>query len=80
MSFGGEPTRDQDQWHIDADEVQVTMQQIHDHHRVEMSRSQSVQDDGANCGRIAAPNIWEGSQVRLDARHVRTTGPTHKLD
>jgi len=38
-----------------------------------------VQEEGANRGRIPAPNIQEGSQVWLDAQYVRTTRPTRKL-
>jgi len=45
-----------------------------------MKRSQAVPEEGANLGRIPAPNIQEGSKVSLDARHIRTTGPTWKLD
>jgi len=80
MSFIGEPTKDQDQRRISADQVQATMQQIHEHVQLEMRRSQAVQEEGANRGRIPAPDIQECSQVWLDARHVRTSRPTRKLD
>jgi len=33
------------------------MQQVHEYLRVEMRRSQAVQEEGANRGRIPAPNI-----------------------
>jgi len=56
------------------------MEQIHEHLRVEMRRSQAVQEEGANRGRIPGPNIQVGSKVWLDARYVRTTRPTRKLD
>jgi len=56
------------------------MQQIHEHLRVEMRGSQAVQEEGENCGRIPAPNIQEGYQVWLDARHIQTTKPTRTLD
>jgi len=36
MSFSGEPTQEQDHQRLDADQVQATMQQIHDHRQVEM--------------------------------------------
>ena len=39
-----------------------------------------MQEERANCGRIPAPNIQEGSQVWVDARDVRTTRLTQKLD
>jgi len=56
------------------------MQQIHDHLRVAMRRSQALQEQGANREWIPAPNIQEGSQVWLDTRRVRTTRPTQRLD
>jgi len=80
MSFVGEPTKDLYQRRVSVDQVQAMMQQIHEHLRVEMRWSQAVQEEGANHGRIPAPNIQEGSQVWLDARHIRTTRPTRKLD
>jgi len=80
MSFSGEPTKDQDQRWVSADQVQARMQPIHEHLRVEMRRSQVVQKEGINRGRIPAANIQECSQVWLDAQHVRTTRPMQKLD
>jgi len=56
------------------------MRQIHQHLRVEMRQSQALQEEGANRGQIPAPNIQEGSQVWLDARHVRSTRPTRMLN
>jgi hypothetical protein len=56
------------------------MQQVHEHLRVEMRCSQAVQEEGANRGRVPTPNIPVGSKVWLDARNVRTTHPTRKLD
>jgi hypothetical protein len=56
------------------------MQQVHEHLRVEMRRSQAIQEQGANRGRIPAPNIRVGSKVWLDSRNVRTIRPTRKLD
>jgi len=67
MSFVGEPTQQPDQQCVSANKVQATMQQIHEHLRVEMRRSQAVQEDGANHGQISAPNIQEGSEVWLHA-------------
>jgi hypothetical protein len=67
MSFAGEPTPDRDQRRCEADQVQATMQQVHEHLRVEMRRSQAVQEEGANRGRIPGPNIQVGSKVWLDA-------------
>jgi len=80
MSFAGEPTQERDQRRWEADQVQAAMEQIHEHLRVEMKRSQAVQEEGANRGRIPGPNIQVGSQVWLDARHVPTTRPTRKLN
>jgi len=80
MSFTGEPTQERDQRRCDADQVQATMQQIHEHLRVEMRRSQGIQEEGSNRKRVPAPNILVGSKVWLDARNVRTTRPTRKLD
>ena len=80
MSFVGEPTKKRDQRRVSADNVQLTMQQIHEHLRVEMRRSQAIQEEGANRGGIPTPNIQAGSQVWLDARHGRTRTPTRKWD
>jgi hypothetical protein len=80
MSFAGEPTQERDQPRLEADQVQATMQQVHEHLRVEMRRSQAVQEEGANRGRIPAPNLQVGSKVWLDARNIRTTRSTWKLD
>jgi len=80
MSFVGEPTPDRVQWRCEADQVQATMQQVHEYVRVEMRRSQAVQEEGANWGRIPGPNIQVGSGVWLDARNIRTTRPSWKLD
>jgi len=38
-----------------------------------------VQEEGANRGRIPAPDLQEGSQVWLDPWHIQTTRPTRKL-
>jgi hypothetical protein len=56
------------------------MQQVHEHIQVEMKLSPAIQEEGANRGRIPAPNIQVGSKVWLDARDVRTTRPSRKLD
>jgi hypothetical protein len=45
-----------------------------------MRRSQAIQEEGVNRGHIPALNIQVGSKVWLDARNVRTTRPTRKLD
>jgi hypothetical protein len=80
MSFAGEPTQEQDQRRLETNQVQASMQQIHEHLRVEMRRSQAVQEEGANRGRVSAPNIQVGSKVWLDAWNVQTTRPIKKLD
>jgi hypothetical protein len=80
MSFAGEPTQERDQQRCEADQVQAVMQQVHEDLLVEMRRSQIVQEEGANRIRIPAPNIQVGCKVLLDARNVRTTRPTRKLD
>jgi hypothetical protein len=80
MSFAGEPTQERDQRRLEADQVEASMQQIHEHLRVEMRRSQAVQEDGANGGRLPALNIQVGSKVSLDAHNVRSNRPTGKLD
>ena len=80
MLFAGEPTKDQDRQHLDADQVQATMKEIHEHLRVEMRKSQAVRKEGANRTQIPSPNIQEGSQVWLDARHVQTTRHTRRLN
>jgi hypothetical protein len=80
MSWAGEPTQERDQRRCEADQVQGMMQQVREHLRVELGCSQAVQEEGANRGRIPAPNIQVGSKVWLDARNVRTTHPTRKLN
>jgi len=81
MSFEGEPTHEWDQRQVNANEVQATMQHIHEPHlRVEMRGRQAVQEEGANRARIPVPNILEGSKVWLDTRQVWTTMPTWTLD
>jgi len=80
MLFGGEPSKERESRRRNADQVQATMQQIHDHLHGEVRRSQEVQKEGANWTRIPVPNIEEGTKVWLDARHIRTTRPTWKLD
>jgi len=80
MLFAGQPRRDGHQRRVSANQVQPMMQQIHEHLQVEMRRSQAVQEEGANCGRIPALDIQEGSPVGLDTRHIQTTRPTWKLD
>jgi len=57
MSFVGEPTQEQNQRRVIAVEVDATMHQMHEHLRVEMRRSQAVQQKGANLGGISSPNI-----------------------
>jgi len=73
----GEP---EDSRAVDADQVQATMHQIHEHLRVEMRRSQDIMEEGANRRRLPAPQIQDGTEVWLDARHVRTVRPSRKLD
>jgi len=63
MTFAGEPTKEQDNRRLNADQVQATMQQIHEHLQVEMRRSWAVQEEGANRTRIPAPKIQDGMQV-----------------
>jgi len=76
MSFGGESKKARDQRRWEADEVQVTMQEVHEPLRVEMRWRQVVQEVGANRGRVPAPNIQVGSKVWMDVRNIRTTHPT----
>jgi len=67
MSFVEGPMKDRNQRRVSVDQVQATMQQIHEHIQVEMRQSQAAEEEGANRGRIPAPNIQEGSHVWLDA-------------
>jgi len=80
MSFVGEAALERDQQRLDADQVQATMQQAHEHLTVEMRRRQAVQEEGANRGRIPGPNIQVRSKVWLDSGNIPTTRPTRKLD
>jgi len=63
MSFSGEPTQERHHRCCEADQVQAVRQQVHEHLRVEMRRSQAIQEEGANRGRVPAPNIEVGSNV-----------------
>lgn len=63
MLFAGGPTKERDQRRLDADQVQATMQQVHDHLHVQMRSSQAIQDLGKNRGHISALNFLEQSQV-----------------
>jgi len=80
MALVGEPTQEQDQRRVNADEVQATLQQNHEHLRLEIRRSQAVQKEGSNRGPISASNFQEGCQVWLDTRLVGTIRPTRELD
>jgi hypothetical protein len=80
MSFEGMAKESRDTREIDADQVQSTMHQIHEHLQVEMRRSQNIMEDGANMKRLPAPQIPEGTKVWLDVRHIQTTRPSRKLD
>jgi hypothetical protein len=80
MSLVGEPTQDRDQRCLDADQAQATMQQVHEHLCIEMRRSQVIQEERANRGRIPAPHIQIGSKVWLYVCNIRTTRPTGKVD
>jgi len=80
MSFAGELTQGRDQQHLDVDQVQAVMQQVHEHLEVEIRGSQALQEEGANTGPIPEPKIQVGSKVALDARIIRTICPTSKLN
>jgi len=54
MSFVGEPITQQDQQRLEADQVQMLMQQFHEHLRGEIRRSRGEQEDGTNHDRIPA--------------------------
>jgi len=70
MSCSGESMQEHDHCRLDADHVQATLPQIQEHLRVELRRSQPIQEKEANCGRIPAPMTLDGSQVWEDAQDV----------
>jgi hypothetical protein len=72
MSYPGEPIKERDARRCEANQVQAVMQQIHEHLRVKMRRSQAIQEEGTNRRRVPAPNIEVGSEMWLDARNVST--------
>jgi len=45
-----------------------------------MRRSQDIMEEGANRKRLPAPQLQQGTKAWLDARHVRTTRPSRKLE
>jgi hypothetical protein len=63
MSFEEMAEESRDSRVTDADQVQSTMHQIHEHLRVEMRRSQSIMEEGANKKRLPARQIPEGTRV-----------------
>jgi transposase InsO family protein len=67
MTFEEATEGPEDSRAVDADRVQATMDQIHEHLRVEMRRSQDIMEDGANRKRLPAPQMQEGTKVWLDA-------------
>jgi len=80
MSFVGEPTMEQNQRPLNADQIQVVMQQVRRHLRVEMGRSQAIQPEGANRELVAASNIQERLCLWFVAQHIRITRPRPTLD
>jgi len=80
MTFDERVGESGDSRRVDADRVEATMRQVHEHLRVEMSRRQNIMEVGANRKRLPAPQFREGTKVYLDARHIRTTRPSRKLD
>ena len=79
ISCLGEPKKERDQQHVNPDDVLATMQQINDCLRVEMRRSQAVQEQGAYHGSILTPHIQEGSNIWLDAYFIQTMRPIQKI-
>jgi hypothetical protein len=61
MTFEEATSEPRDSRMVDADSVQSAMQQIHEHLRVEMGRSQNIMEEGANRRRLPAPQIDEGT-------------------
>jgi len=67
MLFSEETSEEHHRRRLDADQVQATMHQIHDHLQVEMRHSQVSQEEEAIQGQILEPNIQEGSHALLVA-------------
>jgi len=80
MTFEETTTESGDSRVIDTNQVQAAMHQIHEHLQVEIRPSQDIMEDGANRKRLPAPQMQEETTVWLDARHIRTTRPSQKLD
>jgi len=57
MTLSRNPIQEGDQQPQDADQVQATMQPIHEHLRVEVRRSQAWVEGAANRGQVGVPNI-----------------------
>ena len=79
MLFSEETSEEHHRRRLDADQVQATMHQIHDHLQVEMRHSQVSQEEEAIQGQILEPNIQEGSHALLVAWHIGSTRPTRTL-
>ena len=80
MTFEETAEESRDSRVVDADQVQTVMRQINKHLRVEMRRSEEIMGAGANRKRLPAPQVQQGTKVWPDARHIRTTRPSQKLD
>jgi len=80
MSFVRELKEEQDHPHLDADQIQATIEYAQEYYQVEMPQSQAVQEAEANHGKIPALNVQEAWQAWLEGRHIWTTRPKWKLD
>ena len=63
-----------------AHEVAESLQKIHELVRAEMTATQYRQSEAYDRTRRPAPKFEPGDRVWLDARHIKTTRPSRKLD
>jgi hypothetical protein len=63
MTFEETANESRDSRVVDANLVQETMRQVHEHLRVEMRWSQDIMEEEANWKRLPAPQIDKGTKV-----------------
>lgn len=63
-----------------ADQFSQYMLNIHNQLQAEIARAQEIHSTNANPERVPAPNNQVDDEVWLNAKNLRTTRPSHKLD
>jgi len=80
MAFDEQGDDPQNQRMLHANKIQRAMEKICGHLQVVMRWSQDIMEEEAHRSRNLSPNLYIRQKVWLDARNVRTTQPSSKLD